>query len=62
MFAFNQGEVCTCPSRALVHEDVYDKLIERALERLNRVKIGDPLDPDNAIGAQASQLQYEKNS
>ena len=60
MFAFNQGEVCTCPSRALVHEDIYEKFIERALERLNRVKIGDPLDPDNAIGAQASKDQYEK--
>lgn len=60
MYAFNQGEVCTCPSRALVHEDIYDQFIERALERLARVKIGDPLDPDNMIGAQASQEQYDK--
>ncbi|MEH6625939.1 MAG: aldehyde dehydrogenase family protein [Motiliproteus sp.] len=57
---FNQGEVCTCPSRALIHEDIYDAFIARVLERVKTIKRGDPLDTDTQVGAQASQQQYEK--
>ncbi|RUP09528.1 aldehyde dehydrogenase [Hyphomicrobium sp.] len=60
MFALNQGEVCTCPSRALVHEKIYDRFIERAIARTKRVKQGHPLDPSTMIGAQASNDQLEK--
>lgn len=60
MFALNQGEVCTCPSRALVHVKVYDRLMERALERVKSIKQGNPLEPDTMIGAQASQEQLDK--
>lgn len=60
MFALNQGEVCTCPSRALVHEDIYDKFIERAIERVKQIKIGHPLDTETMMGAQASTEQLEK--
>ena len=60
MFALNQGEVCTCPSRALVHESIYDKFIEKALERVKAIKFGHPLDPTVAIGAQASNEQFDK--
>ena len=60
MFALNQGEVCTCPSRALVHEKIYDRFMERAIERTKRVKQGHPLDPSTMIGAQASNDQMEK--
>ncbi|WP_217585866.1 acetaldehyde dehydrogenase ExaC [Lentibacillus saliphilus] len=60
MFALNQGEVCTCPSRALVHESIYDAFIERAIERVNAIKIGHPLDTDTMMGAQASEEQLEK--
>jgi aldehyde dehydrogenase len=60
MFALNQGEVCTCPSRALVHESIYDRFMEKAVERVNRIKMGHPLDPDTMIGAQASNDQLEK--
>ena len=60
MFALNQGEVCTCPSRALIHESIYDEFMERALKRVAAVKQGDPLDPGTMIGAQASQEQLEK--
>jgi aldehyde dehydrogenase len=60
MFALNQGEVCTCPSRALVHEKIYDRFMERALKRVAAIKGGDPLDPSTMIGAQASSDQYEK--
>lgn len=60
MFALNQGEVCTCPSRALVHESIYDAFIERAIERTRAVKQGNPLDPTTMIGAQASSDQKEK--
>ena len=60
MFALNQGEVCTCPSRALVHEDIYDAFIEKALARVKAIKQGDPLDPSTMIGAQASSEQLEK--
>ena len=60
MFALNQGEVCTCPSRALVHESIYDTFMERAVDRVNKIKTGHPLDPDTMIGAQASNDQLEK--
>ncbi|MCC5920562.1 MAG: aldehyde dehydrogenase family protein [Cyclobacteriaceae bacterium] len=60
MFALNQGEVCTCPSRILVHESIADKFMERVIERTKAIKMGDPLDPDVMMGAQASSDQYEK--
>nr|WKN34105.1 aldehyde dehydrogenase [Tunicatimonas sp. TK19036] len=60
MFAFNQGEVCTCPSRLLVQESIYDKFMERVVERTKAIKLGHPLDPDTMMGAQASNDQYEK--
>ncbi|SEG76835.1 aldehyde dehydrogenase [Bosea lathyri] len=60
MFALNQGEVCTCPSRALIHESIYDRFIEKALKRVAAIKQGDPLDPATMIGAQASSEQLEK--
>ncbi|MYL32892.1 aldehyde dehydrogenase family protein [Pontibacillus yanchengensis] len=60
MFALNQGEVCTCPSRALIHESIYDKFMERALERVKEIKQGNPLDTETMIGAQASSEQLEK--
>ncbi len=60
MFALNQGEVCTCPSRALIHESIYDRFMERALARVAAIKQGDPLDPSTMIGAQASSEQLEK--
>jgi len=60
MFALNQGEVCTCPSRALVHESIYDKFMERAVARVREIKLGNPLDPATMIGAQASNDQLEK--
>jgi aldehyde dehydrogenase len=60
MFALNQGEVCTCPSRALVQESIYDRFMEKALARVKAVKQGNPLDTDTMIGAQASSEQLEK--
>lgn len=60
MFALNQGEVCTCPSRALVQESIYDAFMERALERVSKVRQGNPLDIQTMIGAQASFDQQEK--
>jgi aldehyde dehydrogenase len=60
MFALNQGEVCTCPSRALVGEKIYGQFIERAVARVQRVKPGNPLDTDTNLGAQASNDQLEK--
>jgi len=60
MFALNQGEVCTCPSRALIHESIYDAFMERVLKRVAAIKQGDPLDPTTMIGAQASSDQHEK--
>ncbi|MYS85704.1 aldehyde dehydrogenase [Embleya scabrispora] len=60
MFALNQGEVCTCPSRALIHESIYDRFIERALERTRAIVQGNPLDPATMVGAQASNDQLEK--
>jgi aldehyde dehydrogenase len=60
MFALNQGEVCTCPSRILVQEDIYDKFMERVVERTKAIKVGNPLDPETMMGAQASNDQFEK--
>ena len=60
MFALNQGEVCTCPSRMLVQESIYDKFIERVVARTKAIKLGHPLDPATMMGAQASNDQYEK--
>jgi aldehyde dehydrogenase len=60
MFALNQGEVCTCPSRALIHESIYDQFMERALQRVAAITQGNPLDKSTMIGAQASQEQLEK--
>lgn len=60
MFALNQGEVCTCPSRALIQESIADRFIERAIARVKAIKQGNPLDPETMIGAQASIEQMEK--
>jgi aldehyde dehydrogenase len=60
MFALNQGEVCTCPSRALVHESIYDRFMEKALKRVEAIVQGSPLDPATMVGAQASTEQLEK--
>ncbi|MDI6835536.1 aldehyde dehydrogenase [Ciceribacter thiooxidans] len=60
MFALNQGEVCTCPSRALVHEKIYDRFMEKAIKRVEAVVQGDPLAMSTMIGAQASSEQLEK--
>lgn len=60
LFAFNQGEVCTCPSRALIQESIFDRFMERAIARVKAIKQGNPLDTDTMLGAQASQEQVEK--
>ncbi|WP_404380157.1 aldehyde dehydrogenase [Caenispirillum salinarum] len=60
LFALNQGEVCTCPSRVLVQESIYDDFMDRAIKRVQQIKQGSPLDPSTMIGAQASVDQLEK--
>ncbi|HEU4550577.1 MAG TPA: aldehyde dehydrogenase [Rhizomicrobium sp.] len=60
MFALNQGEVCTCPSRALIQQNIYDRFMERAIKRVEAIVQGDPLDPATMVGAQASSEQLEK--
>ena len=60
LFAFNKGEVCTCPSRALVQESIFDKFMEKAVARVAKIKVGDPLDPTTQMGAQCSKGQLEK--
>jgi len=60
LFAFNQGEVCTCPSRAIIQESIYDKFIARVLERVKAIKQGSPLDSSTMLGAQASEDQMNK--
>ena len=60
LFAFNQGEVCTCPSRALIQQSIYDRFIERALQRVAAIKQGNPLDTETMMGAQASSMQMDK--
>ena len=60
LFALNQGEICTCPSRLLIQESIYDKFIEKVIARVNAIKVGDPLDPTVMMGAQASKIQKDK--
>src|SRR5262245_38043625 len=60
MFCLNQGEVCTCPSRALIHESIYDQFMERAIARVAKVRQGNPLEIETMVGAQASSDQLEK--
>ena len=60
LFAFNQGEVCTCPSRALIQEDIYEEFITRCIARVKAIKQGDPRDPETMVGAQASAEQQDK--
>ena len=60
LYAFNKGEVCTCPSRALIHESIYDEFMARCLDRIASIKQGNPLDRDTMIGAQVSTAQLEK--
>lgn len=60
MFALNQGEVCTCPSRILVHENIYEKFMDRVVQRTKAIKLGNPLDATVMMGAQASEDQYKK--
>jgi len=60
MFALNQGEVCTCPSRALIHESIYERFMERVLPRVAAIKHGNPLDTETMMGAQASKEQLTK--
>ena len=60
MFALTQGEICTCPSRILIQESIYDRFIERALKRVSAIKQGHPLDTSTMVGAQVSQQQMER--
>jgi aldehyde dehydrogenase len=60
LYAFNKGEVCTCPSRALIHESIYDEFMERCLARIAAIKQGDPLDRETMMGPQVSVAQLEK--
>ena len=62
LFAFNQGEVCTCPSRAVIQASIYDRFMERVLPRVAAIRQGNPLDTETMIGAQASQMQIDKIS
>lgn len=62
LFALNQGEICTCPSRLLIQEDIYDKFIARVIERVEAIKVGNPLDTTVMMGAQASKIQFDKIS
>ncbi len=60
MFALNQGEVCTCPSRILVEESIYEPFMEKVIDRTKKIKVGNPLDTETMMGAQASNDQFEK--
>jgi aldehyde dehydrogenase len=60
LYAFNKGEVCTCPSRALIHESIYDEFMSRCLTRIDAIRQGHPLDPSTMLGAQVSTSQMEK--
>jgi aldehyde dehydrogenase len=60
LYAFNKGEVCTCPSRALIDESIYDEFMSRALVRIAKIRQGHPLDPETQIGAQVSTAQLDK--
>jgi len=57
---FNQGEICTCPSRALIQEDIFDEFIEKVIEKANKIIRGNPLDTNTMVGAQASEEQFDK--
>jgi len=61
MFALNQGETCTCPSRALIQADIYDEFLQRATARVGKIVQGNPLDTATMIGAQASRAQFERS-
>jgi aldehyde dehydrogenase len=60
LYAFNKGEVCTCPSRALIQDSIYERFMARCLERIAAIRQGDPLDPSTQLGPQVSQAQLEK--
>ncbi len=60
LYAFNKGEVCTCPSRALIQESIYDRFMDRCLDRIRKIKQGNPLDTETMLGAQVSAQQLEK--
>ncbi len=60
LFALNQGEICTCPSRLLIQESIYERFIEKVIQRTEAIKVGNPLDPSIMMGAQASKIQYDK--
>lgn len=60
LYCLNQGEICTCPSRILVHESIADNFMQKVIERVKAIKTGDPLDPTVMMGAQASKIQFEK--
>lgn len=60
LFAFNQGEICTAPTRLLIQEDIYEKFIEKVIQRTEAIKVGNPLDTTVMMGAQASKIQYDK--
>ena len=60
LYAFNKGEVCTCPSRALIQESIYEPFMARCLERIRAIRQGNPLDPATQIGPQVSKAQLEK--
>ncbi len=60
LFALNKGEVCTCPSRALIQESIYDKFMERAVARVKKIKVANPLDPTSMMGPQVSKEQITK--
>ncbi len=60
LYAFNKGEVCTCPSRALIHESIYDEFMARCLDRIRAIRQGHPLDQSTQIGPQVSHAQLEK--
>jgi aldehyde dehydrogenase len=62
LYAFNKGEVCTCPSRALIEESIYERFMERCLERIRHIKQGHPLDISTQVGAQVSTAQLDKIS
>src|SRR6187431_2599392 len=62
LYAFNKGEVCTAPSRALIHEDIYDEFMARCLERIGKIRQGNPLDTDTQVGPQVSRQQIERIS
>jgi aldehyde dehydrogenase len=59
LYAFNKGEVCTCPSRAIIHEEIYEPFMARCLERIAAIRQGDPLDPATQVGPQVSTGQRE---